>query len=203
LSNQPYNSALFPAFLKLMGRPVVLVGGGRVAIAKHAGLRAAGARVTVVAPRIAPALRDAETVLIERPFEPADLGEAWFVVAAAAPEVNRAVLVAAESRRLFVNAVDDPSAATAYAGGVVRRGAVTLAISTGGEAPALAGLLREALEAVLPDDLTTWLATARDERERWRASGAPMERRRPLLLQALNRLYQDDAPPWKSVEGRR
>jgi len=192
LTNQPQiNEPLFPSFLKLGGRSVVLVGGGRVAVAKHAALAAAGARITVVAPEIDPRLRQEGTTLVERGFRPADLDGAWFVVAAATAPVNQEVAAAAEERHLFVNAVDDVAAASAYAGGVVRRGPVTVAISTGGGAPALAGLLREALDAVLPADLDRWLATARDLRPGWRADGVPMEERRPLLLEALNRLYEE------------
>jgi uroporphyrin-III C-methyltransferase/precorrin-2 dehydrogenase/sirohydrochlorin ferrochelatase len=190
--DEPQNDgALYPAFLKLAGRKVVLVGGGRVAVAKHAALSAVGARLTVVAPEIDPALHQPGTTLLARGFAPADLDGAWFVVAAATPEVNRRVAAAAEERHLFVNAVDDVAAASAFAGGVVRRGPVTLAISTGGGAPALAGLLREALDAVLPADLDRWLGEARALRPAWRADGVPMEARRPLLLEALNRLYAE------------
>jgi uroporphyrin-III C-methyltransferase / precorrin-2 dehydrogenase / sirohydrochlorin ferrochelatase len=191
LTNQPQNSEpLYPSFLRLAGREVVLVGGGTVAAGKHAGLVAAQARITVVAPEILPALRQAGTTLCERAFAPSDLDGAWFVVAAATPAVNQEVAAAAAARRLFVNAVDDLAAASAYAGGVVRRGPVTVAISTGGGAPALSGLLREALEEVLPADLERWLTTARDLRPGWRADGVPMAGRRPLLLEALNRLYE-------------
>jgi len=129
-----------------------------------------------------------------RPFEASDLDEAWWVVAAAPPEVNRQVLAAAESRRVFVNAVDDPRHATAYAGGVVRRDGVTIAISTEGRAPALAGLIREALDAWLPADLDRWMAAADDARRSWKEQGVPMEHRRPLLLETLNRLYAGDVP---------
>jgi uroporphyrin-III C-methyltransferase/precorrin-2 dehydrogenase/sirohydrochlorin ferrochelatase len=188
LSSQPHNSAVFPAFLKLAGRKVLLVGGGRVACAKLEALRAAGAEVTVVAPEVDPSIKEAGVVVVERPFEPADLDGAWLVVSAATPEVNRAVVAEAEARRLFVNAVDDPALASAYASGVVRRGEITVAISTGGGAPALAGLLREALDELLPDDLDTWLTTARSLRQSWRGTVA-MPERRPLLLEALNRLY--------------
>jgi uroporphyrin-III C-methyltransferase/precorrin-2 dehydrogenase/sirohydrochlorin ferrochelatase len=66
---------------------------------------------------------------------------------------------------------------------------VTVAISTGGRAPALSGLLREALEAWLPGDLETWMQAADDARRMWKATGVPMGDRRPLLLQTLNRLY--------------
>jgi uroporphyrin-III C-methyltransferase/precorrin-2 dehydrogenase/sirohydrochlorin ferrochelatase len=105
--------------------------------------------------------------------------------------VNRRVLAAANDRRVFVNAVDDPANATAYLGGVVRRAGVTVAISTDGRAPALAGLLREALDAWLPGDLDEWMSAADEARRAWKAQAVPMERRRPQLLETLNRLYAD------------
>jgi uroporphyrin-III C-methyltransferase/precorrin-2 dehydrogenase/sirohydrochlorin ferrochelatase len=181
-------AALYPAFLKLEGLPVVVVGGGKVAASKLDGLLAAGARVTVVAPQVLPAIRDRATV-IEATFRPAHLAGARWVVAAATPDVNREVARAAAERGLFVNAVDDPEVATAYLGGVVRRGPVEIAISTGGLAPALAGLLREALEAILPDELELWSEVAKSERAAWKKARVPMHERRPLLLRALDRLY--------------
>ena len=128
-----------------------------------------------------------------RPFVPDDLDGVWLAVAAATPEVNREVAAAAAARGLFVNAVDDPAAATAYLGAVIRRGEVEVAISTGGAAPALAGLLREALEATLPDETAAWVDAAQALRARQKASGVPFERRRPALLEELNRLYAAEA----------
>ena len=184
---------VLPTFLKLGGRKVVLVGGGPVAAAKLSALVDAGAVVTIVAPALVPELRAAAEAagvrLCERGFAAADLEGAWFVVAAAPPEVNRQVLAAAEPRCLFVNAVDDPPAATAYAGAIVRKGPVTLAVSTGGLAPALAGLLREALAAVLPDELERWAEVAQAARAAWKRDGLPMSARRPLLLAKLNEIY--------------
>ena len=180
---------MYPTFLRLTGRRVVLVGGGRVAAGKLQSLLAEGAQVTVIAPEIRPELEQPGVVLERRGFEDADLDEAWYVVAAAPPDVNRQVLAAAERRHLFVNAVDDPPHATAYAGGVVRRDGVTIAISTDGRAPALSGLLREALDAWLPGDLDEWMSAADQARHAWKRDGVPMERRRPLLLETLNRLY--------------
>ena len=184
---------LFPAFLKLGSRPVVVVGGGPVAASKLAALLAAGARVTVVAPVIGDEIAAQPVRLERRPFRPGDLDEAWFVVAAAPPEVNREVARAAEARRIFVNAVDDPAHASVYLGGVVRKDGVTLAISTDGRAPAVAGLIREGLEQLLPADLQRWLETADALRHDWRARNVPMEERRPLLLSAINRLYEERA----------
>lgn len=180
---------LLPLFLDLAGRRVLLVGGGAVALSKLAQLRAAGADVVVVAPEVRDEIRREGVAIAARPFTPADLEGVWLVVAAATPEVNGQVAAAAEAERIFVNAVDDPPNATAYLGGVVRRGGVTLAISTSGEAPALAGLLREALDEVLPEDLAEWVSVARKERSVWRRDGVPMNERRPLLLEALNRIY--------------
>ena len=181
---------MYPVFLKLQGRRVVVIGGGKVAAGKLEGLLAAGAEVTVVAPDIRPELVRQGVALVRRAFEDNDLDDAWYVVAAATPEVNRQVASAAERRRVFVNAVDDPAHATAYLGGVVRRDGVTIAISTEGRAPALAGLLREALDAWLPGDLDEWLTAADSARRTWRDTDVPMERRRPQLLETLNRLYE-------------
>jgi len=184
---------LFPLFLKLTGRRVLLVGAGPVAASKLAGLRAAGADVVVVAPEVRPEIEAAGVAVRRRPFEPSDLDGAWFVVAAAPPEVNRAVAAAAEERRVFVNAVDDVAHATAYLGAVLRRGGFTIAVATEGKAPALAGLVREGLEALLPDEIETWVAEASRVRERQRAEGVPFDRRRPQLLLALNGLYEGRA----------
>lgn len=216
------SAELFPTFLKLRGRKVVVVGGGSVAAAKLPALVSAGARVTVVAPGISPALERAagnsvaqvfrpaspgkpEGVrhasrpvhqpsgvrLVRRRFRASDLDGAWFVVAAAPPSVNRRVAAAARRRRLFVNVVDDPRHATAYAGAVVRKGGVMFVISTGGHAPGLAALLRQALDAVLPEDLDAWLHEAGRARRGWIDRGIPMAARRPLLLDVLNGLYRE------------
>ena len=184
---------LYPAFLKLAGRRVVVVGAGPVAASKLRGLLDAGAEVTVVAPEWVDETAAADVTRIEREFRPADLDGAWLVVAAATPAVNREVARAAEARCVFVNAVDDPPNASLYLGGVVRRAGVTFAVSTDGRAPALAGLLREGLDAVLPpEELERWLSEAARMRARWRAEQVPMEARRPELLDALVRLYARD-----------
>jgi uroporphyrin-III C-methyltransferase / precorrin-2 dehydrogenase / sirohydrochlorin ferrochelatase len=180
---------LFPTFLKLQGRRVLLVGGGLVAAGKLRGLLEAGADVTVVAPAIVQEIAAAPVTPAMRRFQVSDLDGVSFVVAAAPPDVNREVAAAAQARGIFVNAVDDVESASAYAGAVVRRAGVTIAISTDGDAPALAGLVREALEVLLPDDLDKWMETARASRREWLERKVPMAERRPLLLEALNALY--------------
>ena len=168
---------LLPVFLNVARRRVVLVGGGRVAAAKLPSLVATGARVTIVAPDVREEIARSPVDVVLRAFEPSDLDGAWLVVAAATPNVN---------------ADDDPANASAFLGGVVRREGVTIAISTSGDAPALSGLLREALDAVLPGELGAWMNEARRQRVLWRRSRVLMENRRPLLLRALNRLYRSE-----------
>ena len=182
---------LFPAFIKLAGRRVVVIGGGPVAASKLEALLNAGADITVVAPELVPEIRSSSVTILERGFQLSDLDGAWLVVAAATPAVNRAVAQAAETRHIFVNAVDDPPNASMYLGGVVRRAGVTFAISTDGRAPALAGLFREALDSLLPTrDLEQWMAEAAQLRRHWQKNAVPMQNRRPELLESLIRLYK-------------
>ena len=185
---------MFPAFLNLQSRRAVVVGGGPVAASKLEALLTAGADVTVIAPEVVPEIERLSVTIVRRPFEDADLDGAWWVVAAAPSDVNERVRAAADERQIFVNAVDDPRHATAYLGGVVRRDVVTVAISTDGRAPALAGLLREGIDAMLPRDLDVWLSTADAARIEWKRQAVPMEQRRPQLLEALNRLYDAKEP---------
>jgi siroheme synthase (precorrin-2 oxidase/ferrochelatase) len=214
---------LQPLFLDLVGREVLLVGGGRVAAGKLRQLLTAGACVRVVSPLVLAEIDsmarrvdhepgDAGNVgdqpgapmvhVVRRSFQDADVDGVWLVVAAATPDVNRQVARAAERRRVFVNAVDDPGNATAYLSGVVRRDDVTIAISTSGDAPGLTALVREALDAVLPADIGDWVATARRVRVGWRRNGVPMEARKPLLLRALNHLYEVDGLDRIAASGR-
>jgi siroheme synthase (precorrin-2 oxidase/ferrochelatase) len=93
---------LLPLFLHLQGRQVVLVGAGPVGASKLTQLLAAGATVRVVAPDVHPDVRSAGVRVEQRAFVPSDLDDAWLVVAAATPDVNRAVAEAAEARRILL-----------------------------------------------------------------------------------------------------
>jgi precorrin-2 dehydrogenase/sirohydrochlorin ferrochelatase len=149
----------YPIFLDLENKPVIVIGGGRVACEKVAGLCKAGARVTVVSPELAPELREleqaGEIAHIARTWQDGDLDGDWAVVMVATDDgaVNRQVRDAARARRIWVNAADDPANCDFILPAVVRKGKITLAASTGGSSPALARRLREELEAYLTDDL--------------------------------------------------
>jgi siroheme synthase-like protein len=142
---------VYPITLKLGGRKCVVVGGGAVAARKVEALLAAGATVVVVTPELCEALaaRKAAGEIEHRGkrFEPEDLDGALLAVAATdAPEVNAAVSQAADARGILVNVVDRPELCSFFVPAVVRRGDLTIAISTGARSPTLARRIREELE---------------------------------------------------------
>lgn len=182
----------FPLFLRLEGKLVLVVGAGPVGLEKAARLAEAGARVRLVDPRVASCPFAFE--LHARPFEPGDLEGAWLAVAAAPPEVNRAVRHAADARNVFTVAVDDVESCTAFGAASFERGDVTVALSSDGSAPALVALLRRALESLIPQgEAARWSEVARRARREWRAQRVPMPERRPSLLRAMNALYEEEA----------
>lgn len=148
---------LFPIFLKLDGVPCLVVGAGPVAARKAAGLLRCGAQVTVVAPVRGPQMQalDSERLRwVARAFADSDLDHCRFVVAATDDaSLNRIVAHGAERRGLAVNVVDDTKLSSAFMPAIVRRGAVTVAFSSSGYAPALSRKLKVLLERILPPSL--------------------------------------------------
>jgi precorrin-2 dehydrogenase/sirohydrochlorin ferrochelatase len=153
----------YPIFLDLTGRRCVVVGGGNVAEGKVRGLLAAQASITVVAPSLTPPLRDlvadAQIQHREGEYDISDLeGADLCFVATDDGAINARVAADARSRRILVNAADDPGNCDFILPAVVRSGNIVLAASTGGTSPALARRLREDLTAFL-DEVTAPLAT--------------------------------------------
>ena len=154
--------ALFPIFLKLTGRPSIVIGAGHLAESKIESLLAAQAHVTVIAPvpnaRIQDLAASGEIHLHTRPYQPGDLAGSFLAVAATSDAaVNRAVFTEAEAAGILVNAVDDPPFCDFYFPSVVRRGDLQIAISTAGHSPALAQRLRKEINSILPLDAGDWL----------------------------------------------
>ncbi|WP_434665740.1 siroheme synthase CysG [Aeromonas sp. NJAU223] len=145
-----------PMFAKLEGRPVLLVGGGEVALRKARLLLASGARLTLVSPVIDAAFSEFHgrfTHLAER-FSPEHLAGQQLVVAATDDaEVNALVYQSANQRGLFVNLVDDPERSSFIFPSIIDRSPIVVAVSSGGKAPVLVRLLRERLESLLPRHL--------------------------------------------------
>jgi len=190
----------YPVFLDLRGRLCVVVGGGAMALEKAHELCAAGARVTVVAARPAAGIEELASAgrlsLRRRPYRDGDLAGAFLAIAAlddaGEPEdrddlgieaVREAVWREASRRGLPLNSVDDPVRCSFIAGSVLRRGALTIAISTSGKAPALAVRLRQELETRLGAEHERFLELAGAVR-------APLAARHPDLALRRELWYQ-------------
>ncbi|WP_323934614.1 siroheme synthase CysG [Aeromonas caviae] len=172
-----------PIFCRLDNKPVLLVGGGEVAERKARLLLDAGAQLTVVAPELDPELAElAASGSIEwlaGEFAPQQLTGKWLVVAATdRREVNALVYQSANQARIFANVVDDPKRSSFIMPSLIDRSPLMVAISSGGKAPVLARLLREKLEALLPQHLGAVATFAGSLRERVKARFASMGERR-------------------------
>ena len=163
--------SLFPVFLKLAGRPCLVVGAGRVGEPKIEGLVVAGAAVKVVAPEATGAVaqwaRAGKITWQARRFEPSDLhGVFLVVVATSSRELNDSVYREAQRRGVLCNVVDDPPRCDFYYPAVVSRGELQIAISTNGQSPALAQCLRRELEQQFGPEYEAWVEALGRERRR-------------------------------------
>ncbi len=170
----------YPVFLDIAGKPVVVIGGGEVALRKVEGLLDAGARVTVVSPELHPDLRrlldEGRVRHIEREYRPGDLeGYLLAFVGTDDREVNAAVAREGQERRVWVNAVDDPENCDFIMPGIVRRGDLVLAVSTSGDSPAMARKMREELEGFLTEEYTLLLELAAEVRRELREQDVLVE----------------------------
>jgi uroporphyrin-III C-methyltransferase/precorrin-2 dehydrogenase/sirohydrochlorin ferrochelatase len=159
----------FPLFLDIAGKPVLLVGGGEIAARKFALLAEAGAKVTVVAPRLGDVMSAARArgaiTHIEREFAAADVDGMWLIVAATNDRAaNAAASAAAHAARIPCNVVDDRELSSFIMPAIIDRSPVQIAVSTGGTSPVLARLIRERLETLLDSSLGSLASFA----DRWR-----------------------------------
>ncbi|KAE9635065.1 siroheme synthase CysG [Aeromonas veronii] len=172
-----------PIFCRLDNKPVLLVGGGEVAERKARLLLDAGAQLTVVAPELDPELAElaanGNIEWLAGEFASEQLAGKWLVVAATdRREVNALVYQSANQARIFANVVDDPKRSSFIMPSIIDRSPLMVAISSGGKAPVLARLLREKLEALLPQHLGVVAAFAGSLRDRVKARFASMGERR-------------------------
>ena len=178
--------SLFPVFLKLTGRPCLVVGAGRVGEPKIEGLVAAGATVKVVAPEATDAVaqwaRAGKISWQARHFEPSDLSGVFLVVVATSSrELNDSIYREAQRRDVLCNVVDDPPRCDFYYPAVVNRGDLQIAISTNGQSPALAQRLRGELEQQFGPPYEVWVEAVGRERQRLLALPLDSEERRRIL----------------------
>jgi precorrin-2 dehydrogenase/sirohydrochlorin ferrochelatase len=178
--------SLFPMFVKLDAREVLVVGGGRVGEPKIRGLLPTGARIRVVAREASEAVREwariGDIILEERSFVPSDLDNVFLVVVATSSrDVNQLIYGEAQSRRILCNVVDVPEHCDFYYPAVVQRGDLQIAISTSGQSPFLAQKLRQRLEKQFGPGYERWVAELGDTRRKVLASNLDSARKRDLL----------------------
>lgn len=194
----------YPVFLDLNGQQCVVFGGDGVAEDKISKLQEAGAIITVISPAVTPGIQVAacrgDLEWLRRKYQPGDLKGALLGIATTGDrEANRQIFHEAQRLGVLLNAVDDPPLCTFIAPAIVKRGQVTLAISTGGASPALARKLREALNAdpVLEwADLAGILSRARREVKLRRVAVDPQRWQcclTPVLLQLVQSGREDEA----------
>lgn len=180
----------FPINLNLHGRPVLLVGGGRIALRKAQQLLACGAELTVLAPSILPEFAELPVTRIERAYAPGDLhGFRLLVSATGDPAVDQAIFDEAEASGVWMNSADDPERCAFTLPAVVRRGDVMVTASTGGHSPALSTRLREMLSEIITPEFASIVEELSAERDRIHASGASTEDTdwRPIIESVLAR----------------
>ena len=181
----------YPAFLRLEGKKCVVIGGGKVAERKILSLLEANAIVVLVSPDatlfLAKLAEEGKITWIKDIFKPDYLEGAWLVFACTNQrEVQREVFQACEERKIFCNVVDQPDVSSFIVPSVVKRGALTLAISTSGASPAVSRRLRERLERLFGEEYASYLEFMRRIRELILSKGLPKEEKeRKLQVLAL------------------
>lgn len=173
-------------FLKLAGRPCLVVGAGSIGESKIASLVDASADVRVVAPEATPQVQSwaglQKITWLQRAWEPSDLEGMFLVVAAtSSPDLHQRIYDEAHRRGVLCNVVDVPDLCDFYYPAIVQRGALQIAISTGGQSPALSQRLRKELEDEFGPEYEAWLAHLGDEREKLFAAKLDPEERKRFL----------------------
>jgi precorrin-2 dehydrogenase len=172
----PVEDVLYPVSLVVAGKRCVVVGGGSVAARKTRALVAAGADVLVIAPEICEEIKSLPVKVAERPYRRGDLSAAWLALAATDnPSVNRQVFADGHDVRVWVNVADDPEACSFTLPAVMRRGPVTVAVSTSGYSPALAGWIREQIAADVGPEVALLAELLAEARDALKAAGRSTE----------------------------
>jgi precorrin-2 dehydrogenase/sirohydrochlorin ferrochelatase len=170
------NEVQYPVELVVAGKRCVVVGGGSVAARKVAGLLSAGADVLVVAPVISDEIKATRARKAERDYRRSDLEGAWLVFAATDdPEVNDEVYTDGEDAHVWVNSADDPEACSFTLPAVLRRGPVTIAVSTSGHSPALAAWLKGQIADQLGPEIAELAVLLSEARDQLKAAGRSTE----------------------------
>ena len=163
-------STYYPIFLDLKDRNCVVVGGGSVAERKTRMLLEHNALVTVISPALNQGLQQlaeqGAIKVVDRNFQSSDLEGAFLAIAATDdPITNAAVSDKGRKQRILINVVDDPKVSDFIVPSIVRRGDITIAISTAGKSPALARKIRTLIDAALPAEYANLVSLVSEVRE--------------------------------------
>ncbi|EAS62632.1 MULTISPECIES: siroheme synthase CysG [Photobacterium] len=185
-----------PIFADLKRRPCLVVGGGDSAWRKTRMLLKAGADVRVIAPSLnadfTAALASQQIKLVGEHFSPSDLDGIFLAIAATERKaINALVYQSANQRQVLVNVVDDTQRCSFIIPSIVDRSPIIVAISSSGQAPVLARLLREKLEALLPQHLGRMATIAGNFRQRLSQTVSSFSARRYFWEQAFNGRFGD------------
>ncbi len=175
---------MYPLFLRMTDRLAVVIGGGAVGRRKAAALLAGGAKVRLVCLEARPA--DETSPALEwkaEPYHVRHLVGAELVLACATAEVNRVVVADARARGMWVCSASEPGQGDFLTAAVIRRGDLTVALGSGGAAPALTRAVRHRLEALLDAELAPWLGLLAELRPIVRARVSDDGKRRDLWEQ--------------------
>ena len=178
----------YPVVLKLAGRLVVIVGAGPVGRRKLQGVLEAGARVRVIDPAAADTPADPRVDYLRRPYRSGDLAGAELVFICTADQtLNQSVADEAERRSIWCCRSDRPKRGDFTVPAVLRRGGLTVAVSTGGGSPAMAALLRDEIAGQVPDSWGKAVEIVAAVRRKWLTEATEVQYNQAVLRQLLDR----------------
>ena len=191
----------FPFFVDLQGADGLVAGGGAVALRKVEKLLPYGPRLTLIAPEVRPELENIPGLtILRRAVQPGDLeGRAFVIAAAGDREVNALLSRLCRERGIPVNVVDNKQDSSFLFPCLIKRGSLSVGISTGGDSPSAAICLKERFSALIPEkmeEILDYLA-----RERLIVKGnVPQPQRREAMLKALFAACMDAGRPLTARE---
>ena len=181
----------YPVYIQLLEQPCTVIGGGKIAEGKVEGLLTAEANVTVISPNLTLRLHELaeekQITYLARTYQPGDLTGAFMVICATdQAEINHQVWQEALANRQLVDVVDDTPRCNFIAPSILRKGDLTIAISTSGKAPALAVRLKERLQRELGSEYERFLELAGELREPLARNVPDFETRKALWYELVD-----------------
>lgn len=180
----------YPIYIDLEDKPVLVVGGGTVALRKVTTLLQYGALVRIVSPKLVPELHDLvddnKCQWMTKEYSIEDIGDALLVFSCTEKEdVNFKVAQDAKALKRLINAVDDPKNCTFIVPSIMKKGDLTIAVSTGGSSPMAARLIRQELEEIYGDEMTIYLELLHSWRKQVKQY-LPMDKRQDFWNRVTN-----------------